>query len=140
MIPSARVGVAPPTGLVCVCGAAPSILPVGLGVVRVYPGQDRAFNLGEGRSRPTRAPGTSPPLSLGKVSGAEGGPPRPGRVGGCNRISGLTLFSPQALFGNRAPGGGNGPEASEGSAPGEQRGLYCPGVSYPTRPPGACLE
>lgn len=78
VIPSARVGVAPPTGLACVCGAAPSILLVGLGVARVCPGQDEPLIWGRGRSRPTRAPGTSPPLSLGKVLWVEGGPPRPG--------------------------------------------------------------
>ena len=80
-------------------------------------GRRRAFHFGEGR--PTRGPRASPPLYSGEVAR---GRRRAGRggVGGHSRLSGPSSLSPDPVPGSPARRPRDGPEASDGQAPGEQ--------------------
>lgn len=71
VIPSARVGAAPPTGLACVRAAAPTVPRVGLGVAGG--GCLAATSLSDLGGRPWRGPRASPPLCSGEVAGVGGG-------------------------------------------------------------------
>lgn len=78
--------------------------------------------------RPRRGPRASPPLYSGAVAGGRRRAGR-GAVGGHSRLSGPSSLSPDPVPGSPARRRRDGPEASDGQAPGEQP-LAIPGCIW----------